>query len=135
MQERNFSLKLCPSCGVFQNAEKKLCPNCENDLTNVPIHKPIKSNNFSTLDNLKSPIVGLGFVGFLLAGFIAFLARPSAALIGQIPFGVVITRGMHLKGMDQLLVPLAQQSFNIMLIGAIIGAVSGSVIGYFIGKR
>ena len=135
MQERNYSLKLCPSCHAFQDAEKKLCPNCDNDLTNVPIYKSIKSNNFSPLDNLKSPMIGLGIVGFLLAGFIAFLVRPSAFLIGQLPFGIVITRGANLKGMDQLLIPLAQQSFNTMLIGAIIGAVSGSVIGYFIGKR
>lgn len=134
MQERNYSLKLCPSCHAFQDAEKRLCPNCESDLTNVPIHKSIEKNNFSTLDNLKSPMVGLGLVGFL-AGFIAFLARPSAALIGQLPFGIVITRGANLKGMDQLLIPLAQQSFNTLLIGAIIGAVSGCVIGYFVGKR
>jgi len=135
MQERNYSLKVCPSCQAFQDAEKKLCPNCNNDLTNVPIYQSIKSNTFSPLDNLMTPMIGLGIAGFLLAGLIAFLARPSAFLIGQLPFGIVITRGASLKGMDQLLIPLAQQSFNTILIGAIIGAVIGSVIGYFIEKR
>jgi len=34
-----------------------------------------------------------------------------------------------------MLVSLAQQSFNIMLIGAIIGVIAGIVIGYFVEKK
>jgi len=58
-------------------------------------------------------------------------------LIGQLPFGAVITRGSTLKGVDQLLVPLAQKSFNIMMAGLVIGAAVGLVVGYMIdqGKR
>lgn len=51
-------------------------------------------------------------VGFLVGGFIGFLMRPSVLLIGQLPFGTVVTRGSALSGIDQLLVPTAQQSFN-----------------------
>lgn len=87
------------------------------------------------MEKSNGPMLGLGVAGFLVGGLIAFLARPSAFLIGQLPFGVVIARGASLKGLDKLLVPLAQQSFNIMLIGAIIGSIVGVVIGYFVGKK
>jgi hypothetical protein len=80
-------------------------------------------------------MIGIGVAGFIIGGLIAFLARPSAFLIGKLSFGIVITRGITLKGMDQILVPLAQESFNMMLIGAIIGAIAGVVIGYFASNK
>jgi len=87
------------------------------------------------VDNSNGPIIGIGIAGFLIGGLIGFLARPSAFIIGQLPFDAVITRGASLKGMDQLLVPLAQQSFNTMLIYAIIGGIGGIVIGYFVQRK
>ena len=65
----------------------------------------------------------------LLGGYVGFLLRP-AALIGQLPFKTVILRGANLGGIDRLLVPVAQTSFNAMVAGAIVGAAVGSVIGY-----
>ncbi len=44
-------------------------------------------------------------------------------------------RGAGLKGMDRLVVPYAQTSFNIMLAGAIIGAVIGVVIRHRISQK
>jgi ABC-type Fe3+ transport system permease subunit len=85
--------------------------------------------------NSNGPMMGVGIVGFLVGGLVGFLARPSAFFLGQLPFEHVISRGATLKGMDQMLIPLAQRSFNITLIGAIIGAVAGIVIGYFVGRR
>ncbi len=87
------------------------------------------------MENSIRPMMGIGIVGFLIGGLVGFLARPSAFFLGQLPFEHVISRGATLKGMDQMLVPLAQRSFNITLIGAIIGAVAGIVIGYFVGRR
>ena len=87
------------------------------------------------MENSSKPMIGIGIVGFLIGGLVGFLARPSAFFLGQLPFEHVISRGATLKGMDQMLVPLAQRSFNITLIGAIIGAVAGIVIGYFVGRR
>jgi ABC-type Fe3+ transport system permease subunit len=86
------------------------------------------------MKNSNGPMIGIGIVGFLIGGFVGFLARPSLFPVGQLPFELVISRGANLKGIDQLLVPLAQQSFSITLIGAIIGTVAGIVIGYFVGK-
>ena len=78
---------------------------------------------------------GFGMAGFFVGGFLAFLMRPSAFLVGQLPFDQVISRGANLKGLDVMLVPLAQQSFNVLIIGSIIGALVGVGIGYFAGKK
>jgi hypothetical protein len=56
---------------------------------------------------------------------VAFLLRPSAMLVGQLPFGVVMTRGVYLRDFDQVLVPVAQTSFNVTLAGAVLGALAG----------
>jgi hypothetical protein len=79
--------------------------------------------------------VKLGIIGLIAGGIIGFLYRPSALIIGQLPFDTVITRGANLKGVDQVLIPLAQSSFNNMLAAAVIGAVIGIVVGYLIAKR
>jgi len=87
------------------------------------------------MENSNGPMIGIGIIGFLIGGLVGFLARPSAFLVGQLPFKHVITRGEKLSGADQMLVPVAQQSFNIMLIGAIIGVLFGVAIGYFIIQK
>ena len=87
------------------------------------------------MENPIKPMIGIGIAGFLIGGLFGFLARPSAFFVGQLPFEHVITRGASLKGVEQVMIPLAQRSFNITLMGAIIGAVAGIVIGYLIGKK
>ena len=85
----------------------------------------------------KGLAIKLGAVCAIAGGILGYLMRPSATLIGQLPFGAVITRGATLKGVDQLVVPLAQKSFNIMMTGLVIGAAAGLVIGIIIdhGRR
>jgi len=77
---------------------------------------------------------GLGMAGFFIGGLLGYLARPSAFLLGQPSFDVVITRGATLEGLDQLLVPIAQRGFNLMVAGAVIGALAGLAVGYFLGR-
>jgi hypothetical protein len=79
--------------------------------------------------------VGLGILGLIVGAFIGFLLRPSAMLVGQLPFETVVSRGANLRGFDQLLVPTAEMSFNIMMVGAIIGAVAGAIIGRLTAAR
>jgi len=79
--------------------------------------------------------VKLGIIGFIAGGILGFLYRPSAFIIGQLPFDVVITRGATLKGVDQVLIPMAQSSFNNMVAIAIVGALIGIVAGILMSKR
>jgi hypothetical protein len=84
------------------------------------------ANNAIRLD---APVWLFCIGGGMLGGIIGYLTRPSALLVGQLPFGTVITGGAGLQGLDQLLVPVARQSFNQMLTGAIVCAVLGGVVG------
>src|SRR6266851_5346061 len=67
----------------------------------------------------KGGLLGGAFVGALLG----FLFRPSVPFVGQLPLGVVLTRGVYLNGVDVLLRSSAETSFNYVIIGAILGAV------------
>ena len=80
-------------------------------------------------------VIKLGIVGFLAGGVLGFLYRPSAFIIGQLPFDVVITRGANLKGIDQVLIPMARSSFNNMMTIAVLGAVIGIVAGLLIARK
>jgi membrane associated rhomboid family serine protease len=79
--------------------------------------------------------IQLSIVGFIAGGVLGFLYRPSVFLIGQLPFDVVITRGTNLKGMDQVLISMAQTSFNNMAAAAVAGAVIGIVVGFLMSRR
>ena len=78
---------------------------------------------------VNAPIWLFCVFGGMLGGIVGYLTRPSAMLVGQLPFGIVITGGAGLQGLDQLLVPIAQQSFNQMVTGAIVCAVLGGIVG------
>ncbi len=87
------------------------------------------------MKNPRSTIVSLGVFGFVIGGLVGFLARPTLPLFGQVSFEDVMTRGAMLKGVEQFLVPTAQQSFNVTLIGAILGATGGAMFGYFVSRK
>ena len=74
-------------------------------------------------------------LGAVLGGLIGFLLRPSLPLIGQLPFSTVITRGSNLSGLDVILKSTAEQSFNYMLIGAIVGAVVLAIAAGMMAKK
>ena len=73
-------------------------------------------------------------VGILMGGVVGFLLRPSVPLMGQLPFGTVITRGANLRGLDQLLLGYARTSFNYVLAGLVLGAVIGLIAAFAIEK-
>jgi hypothetical protein len=74
-------------------------------------------------------------LGVFLGAFIGFAMRPSVPIIGQLPFGVVLTRGANLTGVDTVFRPTAEQSFNYLLIGAIIGAVALGALWKSLGEN
>jgi hypothetical protein len=63
--------------------------------------------------------------GIFLGGLLGFALRPSVLLIGKLPFGLVITRGSTLTGVDRILVDAAARSFNMLLAGAVLGGLLG----------
>ena len=83
----------------------------------------------------KISMMSMGIVGCLAGGFIGFLLRPSAFVIGRLPFQHVITRGQSLQGVERVFMSLARESFNTMMIGAAISLLAGAAIGYFISRK
>lgn len=63
--------------------------------------------------------------GIFLGGLLGYALRPSVLLIGKLPFGIVITRGATLTGVDRILVDAAARSFNVLLAGAALGGLLG----------
>src|SRR5260370_581684 len=80
-------------------------------------------------DVIRRDSVGFStLIGAAVGGVIAFLLRPSVPIIGQLPFETVITAGSSLQGLDQLLKPVAQQSFKYLVIGFILGGIAGLIV-------
>ena len=108
------------------------CPKCDRQ---HEIYVVICDCGYQFSDTDKDPsdkIVFGALVGVVVGAMFGYLLRPAIPLIGQqLPFEAVITRGGSLKGLDQLLVGLAQQSFNYLVLGTLIGGIAGAVVGYF----
>lgn len=77
-------------------------------------------------------VLPFAVAGFFAGGLVGFLTRPSVILIGQLPFGTVVTRGAYLTGLDTLLRSAAENSFNQMFMAAVLGALAGAVIGFLV---
>ena len=75
----------------------------------------------------------LGVLGFFVGGFIGYLLRPSHPYIGQLPLETIITRGAKLDEFDSFLYgPMAEVSFNYIVVGAILGLFIGWTVGKLI---
>jgi len=84
--------------------------------------------------NAKKVLVGLGTLGLLVGGFIGFLSRPASPIAGRVSFIDALTRGASLEGVNQVMINLAERSFDVMLIGALIGLAVGVVLGYLLER-
>jgi hypothetical protein len=67
-------------------------------------------------------VVGFASAGAVVGLVLGFLFRPSVPFVGQLPLGTVLSRGSNLSGMDMILRSVAEQSFNYMIVGAILCA-------------
>jgi hypothetical protein len=118
----------CVGCGKEIAQGVNFCDACGSP---TPFRSPAAAP-FANLGNqvrIDAPIWLFCIIGGILGGIIGYLTRPSAFLVGQLPFGTVVTGGAGLQGLDQLLVPIARQSFNQMLTGTIVGAALGGIAG------
>jgi hypothetical protein len=77
----------------------------------------------------------LTLAGLLIGGLVGFLVRPSAPVVGQLPFTTVISRGANLRGLDQLLLGHARTSFNYLIAGMILGAIVGWITSISISGK
>jgi hypothetical protein len=129
----------CPHCGAELRRQTRFCGECGHTTfavdagVNTASSAPRKEAGGQRIHRGSSTL--LPAAGFVIGGLVGFLMRPAALIIGQLPFETVVTRGSMLSGLDVLLVPTAQASFNVMAIGAILGAVSGFVVSYIIANR
>jgi hypothetical protein len=140
--------RVCEVCGKpttinWGNAYTVICKACHStdaarQLLAMPLSTKSPSHILATpaldpthLGELLSarPVLSLAIAGTLAGGLLGCLARPSAPLIGQLPFEIVITRGATLKGFDQMLASLAQSSFNTLMGASLVGAVVGAIVG------
>lgn len=120
----------CPTCGTEIPDATKFCGQCGQAVvrSEAKVNEPLPGVGEvpqQASEPSGSAPLDLRFllaIGFLAGGFIGFLLRPSVFLVGQLPFSTVVTRGSGLSGLDQLLVPSAQQSFNVMVAGTLVGA-------------
>lgn len=72
-----------------------------------------------------SPAVLACLLGIPIGGLVGYLLVPSVPLVGKLPLMHILTRGIFLKGLDKILLSVAETSCNYMLVGAIIGGVVG----------
>lgn len=107
----------CASCGAQVSDAASFCAQCGTG---------VRASSAPGTAPAKPPLALMIALGLFIGGLLGFLMRPSAVLVGQLPFEMVITRGSALAGMNQLLIPTAQESFNVMLLGAILGAAAGA---------
>ena len=120
----------CVGCGKEISQGVNFCSGCGASApSQVPAAAPFAQSGAGTVSIAAAPIWLFCLAGGMLGGIIGYLTRPSAILVGQLPFGTVITGGAGLQGLDQLLVPIAQQSFNQMLTAAIVCAALGGIVG------
>lgn len=133
----------CTHCGSAISGEDSFCRKCGNAqelpaperATALSARTPFAAAptvGAPTATARRDRMIPFGVFGFCVGGLVGFAMRPSVLLIGQLPFGVVITRGTNLTGLDLLLRPTAETSFNQMVTAAIVGALIGVVVGLLI---
>lgn len=127
--QTRFGMGHCDRCWELVNtvgaeeARRRISSRTETSATGQPAtHRGGQSAGLSPFSDRR---VTLAVVGTIAGAVIGFLTRPSVFLVGQLPFSVVVFRGGNLSGLDQVLVPAAQASFNQLLFGMLLGGAAG----------
>jgi ACS family hexuronate transporter-like MFS transporter len=98
--------------------------------------RPIEGTEVPETRIRKIRVALYALAGGICGAIVAFLFRPADAAAGQLALDAVLTRGLFLTGSQNALVPLAQTSFNYLLVGIAAGAlVTGMARHLTLGKR
>jgi hypothetical protein len=130
----------CPHCGAETGSGQKFCSDCGARLDETTARSTTQALDRGgpaggTTGAMRLNPALLAVAGFLIGALVGFQMRPAVMFVGQLPFETVITRGANLKGLDQILLSTAQQSFNVMLFGALVGAAIGFGIAHVANSR
>lgn len=106
----------CPGCGRPVETIRIFCSTCGRAVAPRPAGAAREARK---RPRLEAPF---GIAGLLTGAFAGFLARPHVSAGYQLPFLAVMSRGATLRGVDRYLVNTAQQSFDRMVLCALIGA-------------
>lgn len=79
--------------------------------------------------------LALAALGAGIGGVAGFLLRPAAPVIGQLPLVDVLTRGKALEGVQLVLRPTAEASFNYLMGGVVIGFLAGLAMAVVLWGR
>ncbi len=127
----NMDTWACLHCKVEVDEEMEICWNCGFDKQGKILSSEQGDSFHKAKEEVLGPKQGTGLlftiIGAIIGSIIGYILRPSIPLIGKLPFEAVITRGTSLKGFDQLLISVAQDSFNYLIIGL----VGGGLLGYY----
>ncbi len=93
----------------------------------IGVLTPIKRASYSYL-------ISTSIIGFFFGGTIAFLLRPFSSTDPALRLKLmdILSRGAKL---EENLIPLAQQSFNYLIIGMILGILLGLLAGQIIQRK
>jgi hypothetical protein len=130
----------CPQCGTQAIDGAKFCAGCGGAVGGAVAavlneRAVVEARSSASVPRWRLNPAMLATLGLVVGGFVGFQMRPSVMFIGQLPFQTVITRGSGLRGIDQILISTAQQSFNVMFVGALIGAALASGIALLVNNR
>lgn len=138
----------CSNCGKQMLVEAKFCQGCGTavgkDMPSSPPplppsgSPPPRSNEekagSSSIGDEANRDVAFIAAGALLGAIVGFVMRPSAFIFGKLPLMVVLTAGTTLQGLEAAFVPMARQSFGMLVGGLILGAFAGALLARGMSK-
>jgi hypothetical protein len=125
----------CPHCGTRLIAGAKFCSGCGTAVAAVTADAAVEVQKSPSSPRTRLNPAVLALAGLVVGGLLGFQMRPAVMFIGQLPFETVMTRGAGLTGIDQIMRSTAQQSFNVLLVGALAGGFVGFGVAYLANNR
>lgn len=125
----------CANCQTSFWEAETACPSCGTALATGSTNQLVGGTIGFMENRAGEHALRWGAAGLVAGVVLGILSRPSYPLAGQLPIGIVLSRGAGLTGMDLLFKSAAEDSFNHVLIVTIIGMIAGAGLGWYLGSR